>query len=115
MYLHAEANLASENRGFLSAVEDLKRSTTWWLSMPNWLLVPSPTSRGRAAERNRTQNASITMTKDGGAFDPGKITASGVQDTASFEAVINGSRRRRSSTTDLGDDTVFGEVIHDEN
>jgi hypothetical protein len=33
-------------------------------------------------------DASITMTKKGGAFDPGKITASGVQDTANFEAAI---------------------------
>jgi hypothetical protein len=33
-------------------------------------------------------NASVTMTKKGGAFDPGKITAVGVQDTANFEAAI---------------------------
>jgi hypothetical protein len=33
-------------------------------------------------------NATITMTKKGGAFAPGKIIASGVQDTATFEAAI---------------------------
>jgi hypothetical protein len=35
-----------------------------------------------------TPGATITLTKKGGAFDPGKIKAVGVQDTASFEAAI---------------------------
>jgi hypothetical protein len=33
-------------------------------------------------------NAAITMTKKGGAFDPGQITVVGVADTANFTAAI---------------------------